>query len=403
MNDWMMSLSQRAFADTVFLIGLMSGTSADAADAVLVELSGSGRETRVRERAFVERPYPDEVRSRLFRLFRGEGTVADVGAANVEVAETFADAVFETCARAGMDPTDVLAIGSHGQTIWHDPPSTGTRVPGTLQIGNPALLAERTGIPVVSDFRSADIARGGEGAPLVPYVDWLLFTDEKASRLLLNIGGIANLTYLPRHAEPHDVIAFDTGPGNAPIDAAVTILTRGEQSADWDGALAGSGTPDLTLLAEWRTDPYFTRTPPKSTGRERFGTAFAERCIAEGRSRGLSDADLLATLTALTAYSIVEATVRFLDERIDEVVVSGGGAKNPTLMRMLREAFASFGQQPTFRAPEEWGIRVESKEAVAFAVLARETLRGIPTNLPSVTGARERAILGSVTPGSRRA
>jgi anhydro-N-acetylmuramic acid kinase len=255
---------------------------------------------------------------------------------------------------------------------------------------------------VVSDFRSADIAFGGEGAPLVPYLDWLLLTDSEKGRAVQNIGGIANVTYLPPSAEPSEVLAFDTGPGNALLDAAVTILTDGRERFDRDGARATRGTVDETLLRRWLEHPYFAWEPPKSTGRELFGVAFARERLVEAFSRGLSGDDALATLTALTAESLAEAYRRFLlpRGRIDEVIVAGGGTKNPLLMRLFREGLASRGLTPRFRPPEDFGLRAESKEAVAFALLAREMLAGVCGNLPSVTGASRPVILGSLTPAN---
>jgi anhydro-N-acetylmuramic acid kinase len=401
-GNWLFSLAEGARRDTVLVGGLMSGTSADAVDAALVELAGHGRGTRVREVAFASRLYPPDVRAGLFDLFAGRGSVREVCALNVAVAETFACAALDAMARANLLPSDVLVWGSHGQTVWHTPPSARDGIAGTLQIGSPAVIAARTGIPVVSDFRAADMALGGEGAPLVPYFDWLLLTDRQKSRAVQNIGGIANVTYLPPNATASDVLAFDTGPGNALMDAAVAVLTGGRERFDRDGARASRGTVDPTLLRRWLEHPYFALEPPKSTGRELFGVAFAVERVAEAHSRGLSDDDILATLAALTAESLADAYRRFLVSRgrVDEVIVAGGGAKNPFLMRLFRDALASRGLTPEFRSPEDFGLRAASKEAVAFALLARETVAGVCGNLPSVTGASRPAILGSITPAN---
>lgn len=402
MSSWLLALAEGVQRERILVGGLMSGTSADAVDAVLVELSGWGQKTRVREVTFVSVPYPSGVRERLFALFAGRGDVREVCALNVAVGETFAVAALEAMARASVMSSEVLVWGSHGQTVWHAPPSAGEKVPGTLQLGSPAVIAARTGVPVVSDFRSADMALGGEGAPLVPYVDWLLLTDTVKSRAVQNIGGIANVTYLPSNAEPPDVLAFDTGPGNALVDAAVAAFSGGAEMFDRDGICASRGRIEPNLLKRWLEHPYFALEPPKSTGRELFGVAFAMECVAEARSSGLSEEDTLATLTALTAESLANAYERFLRSRggVDEVVVSGGGAKNPFLMRLFREGLASRGMRPKFRTSEEFGLGVSSKEAVAFAVLARETIAGVCGNLPSVTGASRPAILGSITPAN---
>ena len=399
-TDWLTSLSRRAQQPTVIVVGLMSGTSADGIDAVVAELTDDRARTRVRELAFTETSYPPDTRARLFRLFRGEGNVAEVCALNVLIAESFADAVLSALTSAQVDGSDILAVGSHGQTVWHQPPSAGQKPFATLQLGDPSVIAARTGIPVVSDFRSADVALGGEGAPLVPYLDWLLFRDDARGRVLQNIGGIANATYLQPNAAPDDVIAFDTGPGNALMDAAVSILTDGSETFDRDGIRAATGNVLPDLLAELMRDPYLVAHLPKSTGRERFGEPFVREWLSRVDNHPAND--LIATLTAFTAESLADAYTRFLASRgrIDEVIVSGGGAKNPTLIRLFQDALKRRELTPTFRSPDEWGVRAESKEAVAFAVFARETLRGVPANLPSVTGASRCAILGSVTPAT---
>lgn len=392
--NWLSLLSERARRDAALVVGVMSGTSADGVDAALVEIRGQGHETRLRELSLCSVPYPQEIRERLFRLFAGEGNVEEICRLNVEVAEVFADAVSQVIRAAGVPVEDVLAVGSHGQTVWHIPRTA------TLQIGEPAVIAARTGIPVVSDFRAADVAHGGEGAPLVPYFDWLLFTDHDKGRALQNIGGIANVTHLPPASGSADVLAFDTGPGNALMDAAVAELTDGTRSFDVDGEMASHGSVDEALLETWLKHCYLTKEPPKSTGRELFGVQFAKNRIAQARTRGLSDADILATLTAFTARSIADAYAHFLLRRgrLDEVIVSGGGSKNPTLMRFFVDALSEKGIRVQFRSPEEWGVRAQAKEAMAFALFARESLLGIPTNLPSVTGAERAVVLGTVTP-----
>ncbi len=399
MADWLTPLAKAAARETGVYVGLMSGTSADGIDAAVVELTDGAA---ARQLAFLSTAYTDDLRARVLDAFAGVASPAHMNDLHAEIGEAFGTAAATAIADAGIRPADVVAIGSHGQTLWHRPPTEAEPTGATLQVGSPSVIGARSGVAVVSDFRSADMAHGGEGAPLVPYVDWLLFTDPARSRALQNIGGIGNVTYLAAGAPPDSVIAFDTGPGNALIDLAVETLSGGATRMDEGGAMARQGTPHAALLAKWMHDPYFERRPPKSTGREHFGREYAARRLAEAQSEGCSDAEALATITALTAESIAQAYVAFFPCAPDEIIISGGGRLNPTLTRMLRGALDAGGIRAPFRALEDWGIGAESKEAVAFAILARETLRGVPANLPSVTGARRPVILGSVTPAPPR-
>jgi anhydro-N-acetylmuramic acid kinase len=292
---------------------------------------------------------------------------------------------------------DVGFIASHGQTVWHQPvPETiaGRAVRSTLQIGEPCVIAERTGATVIADFRPRDIAAGGEGAPLVPYVDLLLFADPRLSRAVQNIGGIGNVTFLPAGATPEQVIAFDTGPGNMAIDAAAARLTGGAQSQDTDGRLARAGRVDAALLAELLADPYLCQPPPKSTGRERYGEPFVQALW----ERGHQGPDLVATLTAFTAASIADAYARWLAPiaPVDEVILGGGGAYNPVLVEHLREYVAP----ARLRTSQESGIPADAKEAIAFALLGHATLRGRPANVPAATGAGHPVVLGKIVPAS---
>ena len=392
--------TQRASHEERLIIGLMSGTSYDGVDAALVEVRGSGLGTRVELHAFATFPYPAAVRRLVAEVSSPTGgTVDRVCQANFLLGELFAEAALGVARQAGVPIGRVALIGSHGQTIHHLPEPAalcGRRVASTLQIGEPSVIAERTGVTTVADFRPRDVACGGQGAPLVPYVDYLLFRHRTRGRLLLNVGGIANFTWLPPRCRPEQVVAFDTGPGNMLLDALAGLASKGRQRFDRDGAMAAKGTVDQRLLRQLLRHPYFRRKPPKSTGRELFGLPFAEWLLGEGATE-----DVLATATALTALSIQQAFERFVKPlgRADELIASGGGCHNRALMRALAEVFAPI----PVRTTDEFGVPVDAKEAVAFAILANETMAGRPGNLPSATGARRRAVLGKIVPGRGKA
>jgi len=379
-------------------VGLMSGTSADGIDAVVAEISGSGRRLCAHVLAHTHQPFPPELRRHILRVCL-HGTVAEICELNFALGERFSRAALAAIRRAKLKPRDIAAIGSHGQTIHHLP---NARTPSTLQIGEPAVIAERTGIPTVADFRVRDVAAGGQGAPLVPYADWALFTDHTRPRIVQNIGGIGNLTFLPPRGELDDVIAFDTGPGNMVIDAAVTALTHGRQTFDRDGRLAARGTVSETLLAELMTHPFLRRRPPKTTGREEFGEIFVGPLLASAQRRRLRPEDMVATATAFTAASIADAYRRFVFPKLKtaeltqfQIILGGGGAHNPTLRRML----ARQSGVRELLTHEDFGIANAAKEALAFALLAHETLLGRPGNVPSATGACHAVVLGKLVPG----
>ena len=382
--------------DTRLVAGLMSGTSLDGVDAVIARLAGSGPALSIDQRAFVHVPYPEALRSLLLQNSDPQmSSVEDLSQLNVRLAEVYADAVRKALGEIHLDVSDLDLVGSHGQTVYHVPAPAdcaGADVTSTLQIGDPSVLANRLGVPVVGNFRPADMALGGQGAPLVPYFDYVYFTDASETRALLNLGGIANLTLLPAGAERDAVRAFDTGPANMVIDALAERLFN--QPFDDNGALAAQGTRDHALLAELLEADFFQLPPPKSTGRERFGTDFVDRLMQRATARGLSNHDLMATATALTAYSVYQAYARFLrsDAPIDVLIAAGGGIHNRTLMRLLAEAFSPI----PIRTADEYGLDPDAKEALCFAVLAHETLNGVPTNLPSVTGARHPTLLGAI-------
>ena len=389
----------------------MSGTSADGVDVAIVDIAPRGRGPRghkigVRLRAFHTFPYPVALRRRIFAIFDPEtARVDDLCDLNFALGEAFASALIRLCRRSGVPLGSIDLVGSHGQTVCHRPrgrPRGRRRVGSTLQIGEPSVIAERTGITTVADFRPRDIAAGGEGAPLVPYADFVLFHDKRLSRAVQNVGGIANVTYLPAGPATRmggdlgDVVAFDTGPGNMIIDRIAWRASGGRATYDKGGRMAARGQVSDRLLAGLMEHPYLARRPPKSTGRETFGVRFADEVYARARRRRLAPPDILATVTAFTVRSIAAAYRRFLPAMPDEVILCGGGARNRTLLARLRESL-----RPARVAPmDEFGLDARAKEAVSFAILAYATVHGLPGNVPSATGARRAAILGKVIPGN---
>lgn len=359
------------------VVGLISGTSADGIDAALVEVHRRDDGVDVRTLAVRARPFTGDERARILSLCRPDAPVEAVTAANVDLADWFAAAALAVAMDADL-------IASHGQTIWHIPGHS------TLQIGEAAVIAERSGMPVVSNFRARDMAAGGQGAPLVSYMDYLIFRDPVRSRAIQNLGGIGNVTYVPAGSSPEQVMAFDTGPANMVVDGLMQAALG--QTYDRDGAVAATGRVDEGMLAELLTDPYYAQRPPKATGREVYGRAFAEGLISRWGSR-LRPADLVATATMLTVRTIADAYRAFLP-RVDEVILGGGGVHNATLVRWLQDAMAPV----PVRSCAEFGIDPDFKEAVAFAVLGAETMWGRPGNVPSATGARRPVILGDFTP-----
>lgn len=373
-------------------IGLMSGTSADSIDAACVRFEGAPPRLDWELLSFVTLPMTAELRQEIFAAFRPEtGTVDKLCQLNFTLGEWFAKASLEAVKAANLTPAQVDFIGSHGQTVWHIPPNSGEGVASTLQLGNPAVIAQRTGITVVSDFRSRDMAAGGQGAPLVPFVDNLLLSHPTLSRAVQNIGGIGNVTWLPAGGVG-EAFGFDTGPGNMLLDRAAEVLTQGQMHCDMDGKMAFAGNVQENFLQKWMSEePYFTRKPPKSTGRELFGVQRCDVYLKE--MAGLSKEDILATLTAFTARSTAEAYKNFLPALPDEVLLCGGGARNPAIAAMLQK------ELPTSRIgrTEDAGLPGDSKEAVAFAVLGYETMNRRPGNLPAATGASGPVVLGSIT------
>ncbi len=379
--------------ESMLVAGIMSGTSADGIDVALAQISGRGFSLDVRTVAFHSLPYRESVRQEILAVTEAALPAARVSQLHFLLGEAFGSAVVGACSRSGVRLADLDLIGSHGQTIYHQPDPTdccGSAVRSTLQIGEAALIARSTGAPVVSDFRPADLAAGGQGAPLVPFADYVLFRDPDVSRVALNIGGIANVTVIPAGAGPEEVSAFDTGPGNMVMDGLVGALTGGAERFDRDGRMAARGTVDEGLLGYLLDDPYFDLAPPKSTGRERFGVAFVERLLRTG----LAGETLVATATQLTARSVAGALEAFAPrvERIDELVVSGGGWRNPAIIGAIRSLLPAVRVRPS----DDFGVEHAAKEAVAFAILAYETYHGRPSSLPSATGASGHAVLGKV-------
>jgi len=378
---------------------MMSGTSADGIDVALVRIGRRGRidTGSAQLEHFATIPYPAALRDSILRVAEGESvTAGEISRLNFRVGEEFARAALAALRRWGVRPARVSLIGSHGQTIFHQGFVRGSRggTPSTLQIGEPAVIAARTGITTVGDFRPADIAAGGQGAPLVPFVDYRLYGNARVGRVALNIGGIGNLTVLPAGGGLREVFAFDTGPGNMVIDALVRRATRGRQKFDRNARMATRGRIIPALLDSLLQDEYFRSRPPKTTGRERYGEEYVRRLLARREARGAAHADLIRTATVLTALSIVDAMNRWVRPKanIGEIVVSGGGAHNPLLMAQLTAALGGI----RVIGSAELGVPEDAKEAFAFALLAWETLHRRPSNVPGATGARRPAILGKI-------
>ena len=384
------------------VVGLMTGTSGDAVDAALVRFTGLGLASTHALVGYRESPLEDPLRREILDVAAAE-TLAPERLMRLDAAlgERYAAAVLELMAGAGVDLSRVDAIGCHGQTVRHLPraesPQASNAGALTLQIGSAAILAERTGVTVVSGFRSRDTAAGGEGAPLVPLVDWWLFRSPQEPRALLNLGGIANLTYLPRAGSLADLLAFDTGPCNAVLDALAARLSGGRERRDEDGARAARGRVCEPLLHALSDDPFFARTPPRSTGRERYGAGYALALAERGQALGASDDDLMATAVELVAAAVADAVTRFLAPRggVEAVYASGGGVRNPSLMAALARRLAP----ARLASAEALGVPPDAKEALAFAFLAHQTLCGAAGNVPAATGATHAVPLGHITPG----
>ena len=376
------------------VVGLMSGTSADGVDAAVVEIDRG----KVRLLAFDTFAYPAALRRQILNLCRPESArLDDICHYNFILGEVFADAVIKLCSKSGISLSSIDLIGSHGQTIYHQPSGRrygDKKIRSTLQIGEPSVIAERTGVTTVADFRPRDMAAGGEGAPLVPYADYVLFKHIKLTRAIQNIGGIANVTYLLGGCKQDEIIAFDTGPGNMIIDGIINLISDGSKRCDTGGKMAAEGKVNKRLLDELLRHSFFKRRPPKSTGREEFGTDFTERIYRRAEKKGMADADIVATVTALTAQSIAQAYRRFLKSMPDEVVLCGGGSHNHALVEMLHAELPDVKMLST----DDFGISVDAKEAVSFAILAWATIKGMTNNVLTATGAERPVVLGKIVP-----
>jgi anhydro-N-acetylmuramic acid kinase len=378
------------------VIGLISGTSIDGIDAALVEISGTGRDLAVALLAGATYPYPTALRSQILAVCEGAAlSIAELAALDDAIAQQFAQAAQQI--QQGHPTADL--IGSHGQTVFHQPPVADS-LGYSLQLGRGATIAHLTQIPTISNFRAADIAAGGHGAPLVPAVDLALLTDAQHDRCIQNLGGIGNVAYLPaRHKLPaseplQTVLGWDTGPANVLVDLAVQQLSQGRLIYDQDGAWAASGKPCLALVDRWMEQEFFQRSPPKSTGRELFGQEYLQQCVQDAAVYNLSDADLLATLTELTAVSIAHSYHTFLPHLPDQVLLCGGGSKNLYLTQRIQAHLHPISVLTT----DDIGLNADYKEAIAFAVLAYWRHQETPGNLPQVTGAKALVLLGEISP-----
>jgi anhydro-N-acetylmuramic acid kinase len=377
--------------------GLLSGTSLDGIDAILLRVTGADpAEISWDVVGFLTESYSPEERERIARAI-ASGGVHDLALLGRDLALRFGATFLRLLESTGTDPADVRVLGSHGQTVWHDPPTEGLRG-ATLQVGDPSTLAETTGCPVVSDVRARDMAAGGHGAPLVPWADWALLRRPGTGLALQNLGGMGNVTFLPSDGRLDGVRGFDTGPGVALLDAVARLASEGRHRWDEDGERAARGRVRPDLLDELLSDPFFDEHPPRSTGRERFGDERVARIVERENPESEGDwDDILATLALLTARSVADSYRRFLPQGgVHQVVLTGGGARNPTLVRLLASELAPL---PVLTGGRALGIDPDAREAAAFALLAWAHVRGIPANVPAVTGAEGPRILGSLTPG----
>ena len=394
-------IARRPPANGELVLGLMSGTSADGIDVALVRINDRATDAGISAKleGIYSTAYPARVREAILRVANvGATTSAEISQLDFLLGELYARAVLAALKKFRVNASKVSLIGSHGQTIYHQGKASNFLgagpVSSTFQIGEPAVIAARTGIDTVGDFRPAEMAAGGQGAPLVPFVDYIIYRDAKIGRVALNIGGIANITVIPAGAGPEKVTAFDTGPGNMIVDALVRHYSGGRASFDRDGKLAIHGQLEPQLLQRLMAHHYVYEEPPKTAGREQFGDTFARKVIAWGRRHRPRPNDMIRTATLFTPLSIAESLTRFVlpRTRVQELIVSGGGARNPLMMAQLAVLLPGL----TVRTSNEFGIPIQAKEAFAFAILAHEAFRGRANSLPSATGAKRPAVLGKI-------
>ncbi len=384
----------------MLVLGLMSGTSADGIDVALTRISGAPPHLKAILLAHTSSKFPTPLRKEILRVAEQHLiTASELSQLNFRLGEVFAEAALAACRKFRVSPKRIDLIGSHGQTIFHQGqplPYFGRATSSTLQIGEPSVIAARTGITTVGDFRPADMALGGQGAPLVPYADYFLYRHEKFGRVSLNLGGIANVTVIPASSKPQQMFAFDTGPANMLIDALVAHFTRGQHPFDKNATIAQSGRSIPALINDLMRDPYLKLAPPKSTGREYYGHAYLKNVLTLGKKHRAKPADLIRAATIFTSLSVVDALNRFVFPKIEihQLVVSGGGAKNPLLMAQLS---AALGSGIKILPSSTFGIPADAKEAFAFSLMAYETFHQRPSNLPSATGAHSPAILGKIS------
>jgi len=379
------------------IVGLMSGTSADGIDAALCEISGTPPKLNATILHSLIYPYPEGFQQRVIDACLPEqSNVEELCRLNTEQAELFAQAVLRVIDEAGANPSEIDLIGSHGQTYWHNVEADGT-VTSTLQLVESAVLAERTGITTINNFRARDVAVGGQGAPLTSYADWVLLRHETKWRAVQNIGGIGNVTFVPPLSDTKSLpLAFDTGPGNMLLDTILVEVTDGELAYDKDGQLAQQGNIHEEWLEELLEHPYYKRLPPKTTGRELFGAQMAEELLKTAQNKQITLPDIMATLTLLTAQTIADAYQSYSPHPVDEVILGGGGRNNPVMVKLIKAMIP----QADVLTHEDIGLDSDNKEALVFALLAHETWHNRPGNLPSLTGATKPAVLGQITPSN---
>ena len=381
------------------VIGLMSGTSLDGIDAALVNINTDNKGLDIELIDFMSFDYEKEFRQKILKTTDlNKSSVKDVAQLNIGLAEKFSEAVFSLLKKSELTPAEVDLIASHGQTIYHN--VEDKEGISTLQVGSASFIAERTGITTVYNFRMRDLAAGGEGAPLVPYTDYLIYSSQNKNRVLQNIGGIANYSYLAADGEIDDVIGSDNGPGNMIIDNAVNILTNGRMDFDKDGKMAEKGDISKELLTEMMNHPFIKKQVPKSTGRADFGKEYAKKIIKKAKKMNLSKNDIISTVTSFTALAIIDSYQKYLPSNIDEIIIGGGGSYNPYLLNKIKEyKDEKLRKDIKILRQEDLGYSSEAKEAMAFAILGYQTMKGKNNNVPGATGAKRKVVLGEIVPG----